>query len=130
MTAIPVPQPMFISARLMAALKIGDDDVLHIEAIGRSGEGRVQYRYIIEHDGTVLHEADDISSGVGAEPDYREAMSTLLSFLTAAAEAYRYGMGGDRQSENRDLFPEPVMEWAYQMDSELQCAEMDLEEGE
>jgi hypothetical protein len=53
----------------------------------------------------------------------REGMESLLSFLTAAAEAYRYTMRTGRESDNSELFPAFVVEWAYQNDSELQSVQ-------
>ncbi len=46
------------------------------------------------------------------------AFETLLSFMTAAAESFRYrGMDG----ENADLFPAEVTEAISQVSSELEC---------
>lgn len=119
-----VPSPMFISSRLMAAIKIGDHSVCHIEAAGPAGyEDRITYKWLIEHEGVVLGEAADITC-VG-DVDYRQAMSTLLTFLEAAAEAVAYGP----DSDNIDLFPETVMEWAAENDTDIQVAHLDLEEA-
>ena len=46
------------------------------------------------------------------------AFETLLSFMSAAAESFRYrGMDG----ENSDLFPAEVTEALFQVSSELEC---------
>ena len=126
-----VPAPMFISSRLMAALRIDEGSetggTIHISHDGTSREGRQRYSYVIEDAaGTVLDEGSDLSSGVGDEADYGKAMATLLSFLTAAAESYEYELrGGD--SDNSDLFAPAAMEWAYMNSDELSEAEMELE---
>jgi hypothetical protein len=50
----------------------------------------------------------------------------LLSFLSAAAESYRYkGMEG----ENADLFPAEVTAWAAQYSDELSMLAFELEEN-
>jgi hypothetical protein len=50
-------------------------------------------------------------------------MESLLSFLTAAAESYGYTMRTGRESDNSDLFPAFIVEWAYQNDSEIQSVQ-------
>ena len=70
---------------------------------------------------------DDIHSGCNAEPNVTDAAETLFSFLGAAAEAYRYGMAGGT-SENDDLFPEHVMEWAYMNDDVISMVGYELSE--
>ena len=68
---------------------------------------------------------DDIRSGCNAEPNVTDAAGTLFSFLGAAAEAYRYSMAGGA-SENDDLFPEHVMEWAYMNDDAISMVGYEL----
>jgi hypothetical protein len=78
---------------------------------------RQRYAYSIT-DRTRGYEGNDIRSGVGAAPDVRDAMATLVSFLSAAAEAYGYSMRG-YSSDNATLFPQWIMEAAYQNSDEL-----------
>jgi hypothetical protein len=70
---------------------------------------------------------DDIRSGCNAEPNVTDAAETLFSFLGAAAEAYRYSMAGGA-SENDDLFPGHVMEWAYMNDDVISMVGYELSE--
>lgn len=120
-----VAAPLFISARLMAALKIDGAGTLHLEALGRDG-GRVTYRYVVEDEqGRILAQGNDLSSGVGASIDYRATMGTLLSFLGAAAESYDYR--AEYPDTSDDLFPDACMEWAYMHADELAIAHMELE---
>jgi hypothetical protein len=130
-SAMRLTPPLFISPRLMAAVKVGDGaGTLHISPVRRDGEDRVVWRYVIEDgDHTVLDEAADIRSGSGDPVDPRKAMATLVGFIGAAADAYRVGMRG-QASENADLFPPDVMEWAYMHDDELASLGLDLEEPE
>ena len=123
--------PMYISARLMAAVRVEDAhgrSEINIEPTRRDKEGRVVWRVVIVNDdGQEIYDAAELRSGVGSDVDARDMMRSLLGFLTAAAEAYRSPYP---DSENRDLFPETVMEWAYHYDSELQMLEFDLSEEE
>lgn len=64
------------------------------------------------------YDGNDIRSGCGADVDENDAAETLFAFLSAAAEAYRYEMNGGT-SENIDLFPAHVTEWAYQNEDEI-----------
>ena len=85
--------------------------------IGPAEDQRHSWQYV----------GDDIRSGCDAEPNVTEAAETLFSFLYAAAEAYRYGMSGGT-SENDDLFPEHVMEWAYMNDDAISMVSLELSE--
>ncbi len=51
------------------------------------------------------------------------ALAALLSFLGAAGDAYSSEMRG-QESENSDLFPPVVMEWAYVNVDEIACADL------
>ena len=55
--------------------------------------------------------------------------STFLSFLSAAAEAY-YGDMHGVATENLDLFPTDVTEWAYQNSDAIEMAGLDMENAE
>lgn len=44
---------------------------------------------------------------------------TLLSFLSAAGEAYRYRESFGRSSGNEDLFPPAVSAWAASVSDDL-----------
>jgi hypothetical protein len=81
---------------------------------------RQRYAYTINpaHD-PWIYEGNDIRSGCGAVVDVADILRTLASFLGAAAEAYRYEMRRGSTSENSDLFPAHVNEWAYHFEDEL-----------
>jgi hypothetical protein len=81
---------------------------------GETRDGRARYRYHI--DGPELeHTSNDLKSG-GGGGSLVQGMASLLSFLTAAAESYRYRkcdwdqIGED---DNASLFPRSVVEWAH-----------------
>jgi hypothetical protein len=108
---------MFISPRLMAALKI--EGVGQVE-VGADGSWRVE-----DVSGATLEEGADLHCP--SATDWREPMCALLSFLGAAGEAYSYAMrnpGSD--PENLRLFSEQLAEWAYHNGEELFRAEFEL----
>ena len=109
-----VPSPMFISGRLMAALKL--EGVGQLE-VSESGRWRIE-----DSTGAELDSGADLCCPCAN--DYGNIMASLLGFLGAAAEAYRYGPS----SENFDLFSPAAMEWAYMNSEELFMAEYELEE--
>ena len=69
---------------------------------------------------------NDLKSGCGGG-DLKEGFVSLLSFLSAAAESYKYdGMEG----ENSDLFPEAVTHWASLCSDEIDMLRYEIEESE
>ena len=70
----------------------------------------------------------DIHSGVGETVDTTRSMATLVNFLSAAGEAYRYDMDHPGGSENLDLLPDWVPEAAHLNSDELAMLAMELEE--
>jgi hypothetical protein len=56
-------------------------------------------------------------------------ISTLISFLEAAAESYAYDMRTGRGGDNTGLFSEAAVEWAYGVSDELALARAGLEAG-
>jgi len=85
-------------------------------------EGRTVFTYTLKGAG-IDHEASDLKSGCGSRGRKdRDGMESLLSFLGAAAEAYGYHLRMGGGSDNGDLFPPEVMEWAYQHDNEISMA--------
>lgn len=118
-----VPAPMFISSRLMAAVKLPDGSTIHVSYLGSTYEGRQHYGWAIDDaNGKHLGAGEDLKSGYGAPADYREAMSSLLSFLGAAAESLEEG-------ENANLFPRAIVDWARQNNDEIVMMAFDLEES-
>jgi len=119
--------PCKITARLMAGIDTGNG-TLSIE-YGKPGQhGRRNYNYAIDVHPPISnypygYEAADLD-GLG---NLQDGLTSLLAFLNAAAEAYRYEMTG-RESENSDLFPPEIMEWAYANQDEIEAALIELEE--
>lgn len=71
-------------------------------------------------------EAIDLESGVGSDIDVHQALSTLINFLTAAADGYRYAMANPgADPESLRLFPIWVGEAAYMNEDELAILTLD-----
>lgn len=130
-TLMHLGPPLFIGPRLMAATAVGDDgSTLHIEPLHRDHEDRVVWRYIIEDaNRNELFADTDLRSGSGAEVDPHEAMTTLVTSLSVAADAHRWSLAGET-TEHADLFPPDVMTWAGDHENDLEALACDLEEPE
>lgn len=122
-TQMKLQAPFIITPRLCAGIQIGKA-FISIADGERNQEGRTQYGVFIDLPDGSEHEVTDLRSGCQGG-DLQEGMSSLLSFLGAAAESYRYaGMDG----ENSDLFPKPVTEWAYENSDEISMLALEIEE--
>ena len=106
--------PFLISSRLLPAVSIG--------------KGSEQITVSLSPRGFILdgpfgeHEVTDLT--LRGNPSIESAFETLLSFMSAAAESFRYrGMDG----ENADLFPAPVTEAIAQVSSELECVHFEIQ---
>ena len=114
--------PIIITARLLWGIRVGDTTI-SIDPADERAEGRIVCTYHIDTP-TWSYSADDLHSGCGPASPY-SLLESLLSFLSAAAEAYSYGP----ESDNFTLFPEQVMQWAASHEDALSCALLDMEEG-
>ncbi|MDE8648099.1 hypothetical protein PXH69_24335 [Rhodococcus qingshengii] len=85
---------------------------------------RVQYKYVI-NSGEWEYVGNDIHSPVGAEPDEQDAARGLFAFLDACAEARSRG---NESSENWNIFPDHVAEWAMQHSSEIALHGLELDD--
>ncbi len=117
--------PFEISSRLLPAVRVGDGTISITYDKKPGDDGRVRYRYYIDAPG-IKFTGNDLQSGVGGGT-LQEGMASILSFLSAAAEAAnpRYG----RESENANLFPKKVNAWAYQNDDEIGMLSFALNEN-
>lgn len=106
---------------------------LHVRYVGdfqdEDGGLRRCYRYEVNDTSTAEPPAvgRDLYSGVDAPVDAHAALSTLVSFVSAAGEAYEHTMRGGH-SENLHLFRPCIAEAAYVNADELQMLAMALEE--
>ena len=124
-----VPPPLYISARLMAALTLTDGSVIHVGSVASVGDDDgYRYRYIVENpDGEIIDEGSDLRCPMAE--DYGEVMSALLSFLSHYAEHYAYRhMSGDPCDDDCPA-PVALMEWAYGVSTDLDSAAADLDDA-
>jgi len=121
--------PCIITPRLLPGVSVGNG-YISIEYSDRapSGYGRAErFRYYIDIDGADEHTADDLQTGAYGG-GLQEGLSTLLSFLCAAAEAHDYTAHTGRASDNDDLFPAYIAEWALEHSDEIAMLQVELEE--
>lgn len=118
--------PVMITSRLLPGVKVGKD-TLSIEPTARECAGRIVWRMIIDFaDGTESFECTDLST---FRHDRQDALASCLSFLSACGEGYCYQLTTGRKSENADLFPPHIAEWAYRNNDELSMLSFELEEN-
>lgn len=117
--------PVRITPRLLPGVSVGGAWV-SIEYAGATGDNRQRYRWFIDLDGAEYH-GDDLASGVGGG-SLQEGLSSLLSFLGAFAEAHQYSESTGRTSDNEELFPAGLADWAVENSDELAMAGIELEE--
>lgn len=115
--------PMLITARLMPGVKIGKA-YISIGYHGVTDDGRTLYLYHIDAK-EFEYTGKDLKSGVGGG-HLHGGMESLLYFLSACAESYRYAKG---KGENSDLFPKHVAEWAMQNEDEISMTLLEMEEN-
>ena len=122
-----IKNPCIITSRLCAGLEF-DDGTISIEYSDKPGvEGRTRYKYYLDIMG-FEHEDDDLQSGCGGGT-LQEGLESLLGYLAAAAESYRYNMGKKKADrDNEKSFPPEIMEWAYQHSDEISMFECELQE--
>lgn len=106
--------PFSISSRLLPSVSIG--------------KGSEQVTVSLSPSGFIMdgpfgeHKVTDLT--LRGNPSIESAFETLLSFMSAAAESFRYkGMDG----ENSDLFPAEVTEALFQVSSELECVHFEIQ---
>jgi hypothetical protein len=110
---------------------IGETGKIRVElALQRDDEDRPLYRYKITDEAAGIdHEGADLHLGARLLADNTRAAKTLLSFLYAAGEAYVNELEGNIDSENLDLFPMPLNEWAYLNLEDIEVAQVGLIRG-
>jgi hypothetical protein len=110
--------PFIIGSRLLPALRIGDMTLTLRLPLFPAERGRWGATMILEGPG--IHLTDQtLRSGLSGFRSLVDPFNTYLSYLDAAAEA-REG------SDNADLFPPSVMQWARDNASAIAEARMEL----
>jgi hypothetical protein len=115
--------PIEITPRLMPGVRVGDAWVQIEYAEGRGH--RMAYRWFIDLPDGSEHSGDDLTSG--CRHSLQHGLESLLSFLSACGESWRYSYNGQR-GENADLVPPAVAEWAAANSDELSMLSIELGE--
>jgi hypothetical protein len=106
--------------------RLDDGSWVMVRRLGNDAdaEGRFRYGYAILDDRHALLAAGaDIRTGAGGDDGPSDTLAALCGFLQAFAEAQ------DRPgSENADLFPPDLAEWAQAHADELTMVELQLRE--
>lgn len=119
-----ISSPCIITPRLLPGLHIGGAFV-SIEYGEPNNDGRTTYVYYIDLP-DFEYESNDLASGCQGG-DLQDGLESLLAFLGAAAEAKNYEDRTGRKSENADLFPAEIVEWAAQNSDEIAAAQYELD---
>jgi hypothetical protein len=110
---------VIITPRLLPGLQIGSEFV-SVEPTDRTdSQGKPYWHWYVDLAGAEFQGPDLAGWG-----DAEGMLNSLVSFLSAAGEAYSYH-GGMEEDSSTSLFPEPVCEWAAQNEMELQMAELE-----
>ncbi len=119
--------PISITPRLLPGLQIGGAWVAIDYADQPGRRGRIRWRWFIDLPDGAEFTGDDLQSGCQGG-SLREGLENLLSFLGAFAEAIQYTDRTGRFTDNGDLFPAGLAEWATENSDELGTAQLEVEE--
>lgn len=111
---------------------VNDEDMVVIARSGTYWDDRSATWFqkwstvIMADDKPIYYSDDELHTPTSATNE--SAMATTLAFLYAGGESYLYEMRYGH-SDNSDLYPHNVREWAYQNMDEIQMGQLDFEEG-
>ena len=117
--------PFIITSTLSPGLKIEDSTLHLINATEVSTDNRDIATFLLV---TPEFEYEDkaLMSGVGGFRSTVEIFDAFLSFLEAAAEAEEYEVRTGQKSDNSDLFPPHVSEWALLHKDEISAVHSEI----
>lgn len=128
-------EPFIITGRLHPGLKIGSAFLslldTEFKAEGETCLGRRQSATMVLDftDGAESYEDSTLQSGCGGFQGVVAIFETYLSFLLAAVEGYEYEQRSPgRKSDNSDLFPTPIVQWAVDNKSEIEYLHCELQD--
>jgi hypothetical protein len=130
MTQYVLTAPLQISARLLPAVRVADG-WLSVEAVSWEAH-RLQWSIYIDTPAGEIYAGEAELGTVGAKADgdgARQALATLLSFLSAEAEAYQFLDRGNTEPDDGWIFNAATAEWAYCNSDEISIMQC-LIEGE
>ncbi len=129
--------PFIISARLAPALKVGDATLSLIGTDVRLSSdpgalilgARIGATLVLDLADGTEYECSDLASGCGGFGSVVDIFETFLSFLGAAAESRRFTERTGIESDNADLFPPNIMQWASDNATAIESAQCELQDG-
>jgi len=121
---VPLPAGFWCDSE-SASFTFADGVTVAVASTDRTNRDGKPYWLWVVSDAKRFSDGDDLA-GWG---DARAMLESLLSFLSAAADACSYTMRTGRESDNSGMFPAWVSEWAYGCADELALASLELSEG-
>jgi hypothetical protein len=115
---------------MTAGRALSDGSVIAVDFFDYSDDRftRPLYAWAVKLPDDRCFEGTDLGGpALGPMPTEEHMLGTLCGLLTAAAESYAYRMRTGQDGENEDLFPAPVVEWAYSVSDELTMLAEELE---
>lgn len=120
--------PFIITARLVPGLNIGDT-FLNLLGVMNTDEGRQVANLVLDFPDGSTYEDSTLQSGCGGFKGCVELFETYLSFLLACVEGYEYEQHNPGyRSDNSDLFPPHIREWAVDNKLEIENIHCDLQD--
>ena len=135
-----IKSPLCITSRLLPGVEIGGATI-SIEYAHVTSTGQQVYRWFVDLDCPVMQaryygakqtyrqvfQGKDLHSGAGGG-SLQEGLESLLGFLGAFAEAIAYQERSGQESENANLFPAGLADWAAENADEIAVLVCELEE--
>lgn len=115
-----LPARWEISSRLMPAWPIDTDHILELEAVERTPDNRIRWKYRLSRKSQLIFSRSDIRSGVGAILTTRElvrAAQTVLTHLTLKP--------GDTDSDVFSEYTQRQLRWRDRWAEELSIYALD-----
>ena len=112
-----------ISPRLMPGVRVGDTWISVDPTTETDHCGKPIWNWYIDSREFGEYEGSDLAGWGNAG----EMLGTMLTFLGAFAEAVNYETRTGRETENSDLFPDGLKEWATLNSGEIDMVRYDLE---
>lgn len=110
-------EPFVITSRLMPGLKMRELEMSYCEDTG--------YFYF-DFEGKEIYVEKQFKPAP-IHDDVQSRFESMLSFMLASAEAYRYHMRTNRKCSSYDLFPKDVMEIFYLHEEEIQAKQIEVQ---
>jgi hypothetical protein len=123
-TQLKLHSPFIITSTLSPGIKIGDS-VLHLTDVQVAEDGRDRATFLLVTP-EFEYQDDQLRSGTGGFISTVAAFDAFLSFLEAAAEAEEYEVRTGMESDNSDLFPPHIVEWALLNKDEIRIMHSDI----